>query len=93
MAEQDEPNDSSSAGKKDAPWRFSMFGRCLAEPFTVRFKKMRKTSMNIEDHTGRRSRKFICVDIQGTSYWADAVTGTLYDKTTGVGLTGAARIV
>jgi hypothetical protein len=67
-------------------FRMSLNGRCLAEGFGEGFKKLKKVEMELcQDvfHPAGTRRKYVRVESKGTEYWADAVTGSLFDVKTG----------
>ena len=73
----------------------SLNARCLAAGFTEGFKKLTKIEMELHRDvfhpTGAR-RQYVRVESKGTEYWADAVTGSLFDVETGHCLTNTSRL-
>ena len=73
----------------------SLNGRCLAEGYAERMRALPKVVFGLRHdpfHHEGESRKFARVSVKGHDYWADAITGSLYDCKTGRCLTGNASI-
>ena len=73
----------------------SLNARCLAAGFAEGFKKLKKIEMELHRdvfHPSGARRQYVRVESKGTDYWADAVTGSLFDVETGACLTNTSRL-
>jgi hypothetical protein len=69
--------------------------RCLAEGYVERFKALPKHTFTLHHdafHPEGGLRKFVRVLVNGQDYWADAITGSLYEVKGGRCLSGVGRI-
>jgi hypothetical protein len=80
--------------KEPKPFGISLEADCLSWGFSERVSKM-PSSMRIviDGLCGAREREMVQVRTTIGDYWADKITGTLYDPTTGRCLSGDRRLV
>ena len=76
-------------------FKMSLNGRCLAEGFAERFKHLHRHKFELEQDVFRPNgtvREYVKVSVQGQDFWADYVTGSLFDPKSGRCLSSNARI-
>ena len=81
--------------KHGPAFKMSTNNRCLAEGFTERFKTLHKHKFQLIGdafHPAPAEREYVRVGSAGQEWWADAVTGALYDVQTGQCATNGSRI-
>lgn len=104
QANQTNPNPKGQIRMKPEIPMLSDEAFCLSEAWLLIYNQRRRAGDRY-DHAkaaprlvdagphGLLERPIMEVDIRGAAYYADAVTGTLYDKDSGACMTGALRLL